>query len=154
MYIALKTFKVKNADGSYRIVQPGEPVPEAKDWKQLKAYLERRWLCVKGEETARPGRRHFSVRVQAEGPRRAPARSPEPVSAPEPASKPAPAPETASERYSEPETGSPLESQETAPDRDLSKLRKSELQEVASELGIDTDQTKAELLAAILEAQA
>jgi hypothetical protein len=44
-YTALRSFKVKGFDGTYRQVKAGDPVPEAKDWKDRKAYVERRWIA-------------------------------------------------------------------------------------------------------------
>lgn len=38
MHIALRAMKVQGADGVVRDVKPGGKVPEAKDWKSVKAY--------------------------------------------------------------------------------------------------------------------
>ena len=48
MYEALCSFKVKGADGSIRIVKSGDPVPEAADWLNVQAYINREWIRREG----------------------------------------------------------------------------------------------------------
>ena len=144
MYKAVRSFKVQNADGSYRIVQPGEAVPEAESWPNRKAYIERNWLCREGEE---PTNRHYSdsVRVATKAPvkaAKAPEAKPEaPAKAPE-----EPAAEAAPEAAPEAPEEAPLTEEA------LAKLSKNKVQELADSMGINPDQSKTKLIAGILAA--
>ena len=60
MYKALRPFKYQTASGEIKITVPGQSIPEASGWKNLKIFLERRWICKEGEE---PNRRHYSAKV-------------------------------------------------------------------------------------------
>ena len=140
MYVALKSFKVKQADGSYRMTKPGEPVPEAVEWRNPKAYIERRWICLE-EDYGKSHRRHFSakkaVAVKVEKP--APAAAPPP---PEP--EPEPEPEAEEETEDDGEKYS---------EKELNAKSKKELQEIAELLDIDPSQNKADLVDCILAVQ-
>ena len=146
MYIALKSFKVKQADGSYRMTKPGEPLPEAAEWRNAKAYVERGWIAREGETGKR---RHYTDRgavaakVETSRPAPAPAPTPEPEPAPLPT---APEPET--------ETDAPPAEPDEQPltKKVLKAMATERLQEMASEMGLDPDQSKSKLISAIIKA--
>lgn len=144
MYTALRTMKVQNANGEMRTVQRGDPVPEAAGWRNVRHYINRNYLCLDTEFERLAGK-----------PAQAPALAPAP-SAPEP-----PADDAAESE--EPATyplvdgdGRPFDAPE-APvqtegpsESDIRSMNKTDLQAVAVEWGVNPDQTKKELVAALL----
>jgi hypothetical protein len=140
MYKAIRSFKVQGADGEYRNVKPGESVPEAAGWKNLKAYLERKWICREDEE---PSNRHYTARVRPDVAVKVKPPTPMPPAQPEPEPEPQPEPEPEVEPEPEPEAA-PMTN------KSLGRMSKSDLQELADSMGINPDQTKADLVAAIL----
>jgi hypothetical protein len=145
MHKALRSFKVTGENGQTRVVKPGDPVPEAKGWKNLAAYIRRRWITDANgvEYTGRhfvSGQRAVSVNVGGT-----------PAPAPKAVRSPAPEPEPVAEV--EPEVTEDESEDLLHTESDLEKMRKGEVVEVAESMGLDTDGTKSELIAAILEAQ-
>lgn len=128
-YKAIRSFKVRNEDGSYRITKPGELVPEAAGWKNLKAYVERNWICRADEE---PSKRHYTAKMRPVDAVLVTAAKPAPAPTPLPEPEPAPEPEA------------------SLTETTLSKMTKAKLQDIAEDMGIAIDQTKAELVYEIL----
>jgi len=157
MYIALKSFKVKQADGSYRITKPGEPIPEAADWKGIQNYISRGWITREGMETPNPRHRVTVSKVKAT--MSSAVEAMKAASKPLTASPSAPQPEELPEVEAEPEVETSATDDATTDNgehsfKSLDKLKKAALQDMAMELGIEPEQNKADIIAAILEAQA
>jgi hypothetical protein len=162
VYKALRNFKVKGADGEYRMVKPGEKVPEAATWKNVAVWIRRRWITDEnGNEddgrhfiTGRAPHAHRKIDV---GVPRSPAQSVSdkkaaPLPQASPAALPPPEPVTA-------EPVEPVDNQgdSTSPEvseMELTKMVKSDLQALASKYGITINgKTKPDLVQAILVAQ-
>ncbi len=47
-FIAARTFKVQQADGTNRVVQLGEEVPEARNWPRLDRWIKKGYVTVFG----------------------------------------------------------------------------------------------------------
>jgi hypothetical protein len=176
MYIALRTMKVQNDDGTYRMVQPGDPVPEAAGWKNLRVYVNTRRVALAPTEAHGTPKADSDAELHREAEAmRNMSRAEAPVVVdPEQAYVPTPEeieedlhgfppgfPGGADEEESaaadvddDPEHGEASEAGSDDYTRaDLSKMLKSDLQILADALSINVDQTKAELVEAILEAQ-
>lgn len=127
MYVALRSMRVQNADGVMRIARPGEPVPEAARWKNVRRYLKKKWIRLADE----PSTTNDSPDV--------PAKNEVPVPAQEPVT----------------ESESEVEESETEfwSEAELRRMPKADLQTEANRLGVDPDQTRAQLMEAILAAQ-
>ena len=132
VYKALRAMSVPAEGGGTRQVKPGDPVPEAANWKRLRAWIERGWITDEDGYKIDPFSGKPSQRVIGK-PKAAPAKAPEPP--------PAPAP------MEEPEEDGPLTEAE------LLKLSKGELKAAADSIGVDSSGTKADLVEAILAAQ-
>ncbi len=129
-YKAVRSFKVQGADGKIRICQPGDPIPEAETWRNLKAYIEREWVCRVDEE---PDKRHYTAKV----------------------TKPAKAALKLVVESTEPAgdgegDGEPTGDGDVWTEKELNAMTKADLKELAEEYEVDPDQNKAELVAAIL----
>lgn len=138
MHKALRSFKVTGDDGNTRMVKAGDSVPEAAGWKNTSMWIRRRWITdANGNEY---DSRHFvsgksrQVNVAIGG-------------------APAPAPKAAPEPEPEVELEEEVTHDEFYEESDLDKMKKAEVVDVAEAMGLDTDGTKAELIAAILEYQ-
>lgn len=136
--------------GSIRIVQPGDPVPEAASWKNVGAYLARNWIRRDEDEPKVESVRDVSVKVE-----RVPAPIPEPREA-----DPAPQPELDlddAETASAPETEFDDTDAESSTEPLTKKLLKkrtlAELREAAGLMGLETSGAKSDLIQAILGAQ-
>lgn len=134
MFKALRTFQVQRADGSYRQVSSGDDVPEAASWKQLEAYIRRRWIT--DERGNIYNGRHYTPFVsKAQRPLVAKTEKPAPkVEAP----APSPVPVLSTPAYVQGE---------------LERLKKSDLVAIAESLNAPSWGNKAELIEAILGAK-
>ena len=134
-YKAMRSMKVRGDDGQIRSVKPGDPVPEASGWKNLRAYLNRKWVC-REDEPLDP--RYVATKVDTEEPAK--------VSAEEPAQDEA--------EKSEEEGGLQIDETPTKYAKsDLLKMSKPELQVLADERGVNPAQNKEQLADDILAAQ-
>jgi len=181
MFKALRSFKVKSQDGTYRIVKPGEALPEAKTWHNVQVWIRRRWITDEhGNEydgrlfiTGRgphPSRKVDVGIPREKGPRTKgfdPKKGPPPGHGggpPAHAGPPMPQPPPTTPPPEDPVAGPP---EPTAPavegesgalpvrsETDLQKMVKADLQALAQQLGVTVNgKTKPELISAILEAQ-
>ena len=139
MYKALRTMTVKRANGEYEKVQPGDLVPEAAEWPNLAAYLKRQWVAEAGEESVAKAKAK-AAEASAE------------VSVNEDPTEEIPesVEELQNLKTAEASVEAPVD---ISTEDQLASMTKKELQSVATELGIDANQTKAELVESILALQ-
>ena len=130
MYKALRSMKVKGADGQYRIVKPGDAVPEAAEWRNLRSYLEAGHVVLATHPSPAP--------------RKAPVKATPKMSTP--------LPTPPAEAQPVPELD--IDSSRSKPTKSsLSDMTLTDLREIAGGLGIDSDMKKSGLVKAILKAQ-
>jgi len=129
-YIALRSLKVQKADGTMDLRAPGDPVPEAANWKDVDRWVRRGWLSETDPVTikAKKAPRKKSVPAKVEK-----------VVMEQPA--PAPAPE--------PEQPSPPASRD-----ELAKLTKVQLIAIGLKYGVSLNENslKEELIEEVLKA--
>jgi len=140
MYKALRPFKYQTANGEVRMTKPGDSIPEAGGWKNLKVFIERRWICREGEEV---NKKHYSAKIAP--PAAKPKITTEPM-AKLPRAKTADLPEP-------PKPALFKESARKHTEESLGKMSKKELKELAISLGINPQQSKADLVISVLAVQ-
>lgn len=74
-YVAGKKLKLKG-----EVIMPGEPVPDAVNWKRPNVWVEAGWLVWDGRGTP-PRGISYTARKRAEAVAQAPQKAPEPVAA-------------------------------------------------------------------------
>ncbi len=130
-YIATRSFKVKGFDGTYRNVKDGDPVPEAKDWKDRKAYVERRWICREEDYGKDPNGRYakpeeLPVRSPGKKPRKSKkSKKPKAPRSPEPSPEPE-SPVLATESPAEPLPETPTDTESPEPEAAPEPARETE----------------------------
>jgi hypothetical protein len=138
MYKALRGMKVQGADGVVRVVKPGDDIPEAADWKSLKAYIARKWICRDDDKELLgkvfPSKARASVAVSVDPIVRKPQV------------------EVPVKRVAIPDPPKPATFKKHT-EKSLSFLSKKELQSIAKSLDIDPQQSKADLVASVLAVQ-
>ena len=72
-YIALRSLKVQKADRTLEIRKPGDPVPEAAEWKNLDLWIRRGFVAETDQETVRtkkdvPRKKSISAELKEEVP--------------------------------------------------------------------------------------
>ena len=78
MYRALRSLKVQKADGTMSKRQPGDPVPEAATFRNLKSWINRGWITDEDGSTP-PEHRAVAEKVLEPAPEPKAEPTPEPV---------------------------------------------------------------------------
>lgn len=138
MYKATRSFKVKGDDGNYRIVKPGDLVPEAATWPNVKSYLARNFICRADEE---PDKKHYTSRVRPASPVKAEKKDVAPVE---------PSEDEPTEPVVEPTVEEPATEEAPLTKSALKAMSPNDLQDLAETMGLDPGLSKGKLIESIL----